>query len=144
MRKTRWILPTFAALVVLVLAGQDLRGQQIEKPLPPTVTDLERAQVIEIRNDAGVTILKGNFEAKGKSNEAERKAKLSGISGIGSAEIEISKKNGQVKDQELELELKRLLYDAPYKIFIDNKEVFAFSADHKGEANLKLSSKITK
>jgi len=62
----------------------------------------------------------------------------------GSAEIEVSKKNGQVKDQELELELERLLYDAPYKVFLDNNEVFTFSADHKGKADLKLSRKNTK
>ena len=142
MTRTKEILAMLAA--VAVLGSQDLRAQRIEKPLPPAATNLEQAQLIEIRNDAGATILKGTFETKGKSDDIDRKAKLSGISGIGSAEIEVSKKNGQVKDQELELELKRPLYGAPYKIFVDNKEVYSFSADHKGQANLKLSSKITK
>jgi len=141
MTRTKAILATLVA--VLLLGGKDLRAQRIEKPLPPSVTDLGQAQLIEIKNDAGVSILKGTFETKGKSGD-ERKAKLSGISGTGSAEIEVSKKNGQVKDQELEIELKRLLYDAPYRIFVDNKEVFAFSADRRGQANLKLSSKISK
>jgi hypothetical protein len=144
MTRTKEILAMLAAVAVLVLGSQDLRAQRIEKPLPPAVTNLEQAQLIEIRNDAGATILKGTFETKDRSGEIDRKAKLSGISGTGSAEIEVSKKNGQVKDQELELELKRLLYGAPYKIFVDNKEVYTFSADHKGQANLKLSSKITK
>jgi hypothetical protein len=78
------------------------------------------------------------------SDDVERKTKLSGVSGAGSAEIEISRNKGQVKDQDLELELERLLYGAPYKIFLDNKEVFAFSADKKGKASLKLSTKSSK
>jgi hypothetical protein len=141
----RLSLTIFATVAIVVMGSQDLRAQRIEKPLPPSVSDLQQAQVIEIKNDAGATVLKGTFDTKeDKSNEIERKTKLSGVSGQGSAEIEVSKKNGQVKDQELEVELERLLYGAPYKIFLDNKEVFAFSADSKGKANLKLSSKITK
>ena len=44
----------------------------------------------------------------------------------------------------MELELARLLYDAPYKVYIDNKEIFAFAADDKGKVNLKLTSKASK
>ena len=145
MSRIRLSLTIFATVAMVVMASQDLRAQRTEKPLPPSVSDLQQAQVIEIKNDAGATVLKGTFDTKeDKSNEIERKTKLSGVSGKGSAEIEVSKKNGQVKDQELEVELERLLYSAPYKIFLDNKEVFAFSADKKGKASLKLSSKITK
>jgi hypothetical protein len=144
MTRTGGILVTIAGVVLFLLGSQDLRAQTkpIKEPLPPSVTDLDQAQLIEIKNDAGVSILKGTFETRSGSDE--RKAKLSGVSGEGSAEIEVSKKNGQVKDQELEVELKRLLYSAPYKIFVDNKEVFTFSADDKGKAIVKLSSKITK
>jgi len=144
MTRTGGILVTIAGVVLFVLGSQELQAQTkpIREPLPATVTDLDQAQLIEIKNDAGVSILKGTFE--NKSGTRERRAKLSGISGAGSAEIEVSKKDGQVKDQELEVELKRLLYGAPYKIFVDNKEVFMFSADDKGKAIVKLSSKITK
>jgi hypothetical protein len=142
MSGTRLPLTIFATAVLVVMAGQDLQAQRIEKPLPPSVTDLQQAQTIEIKNDAGATVLKGTFPTKDdKANEIERKTKLAGVSGTGSAEIEVSRKNGQIKDQELEVELERLLYGGAYKIFVDNKEVFAFSADNKGKANLKLSSK---
>jgi len=145
MTHTRMVLTTFAMVAFLEMASQDLRAQRIAKPLPPTVNDLQQAQLIEIRNDAGATVLQGNFATKkDKADEIERKTKLSGVSGSGSAEIEVSKKNGQIKEQELELDLERLLYGATYRIFVDNKEVFAFSADNKGKASLKLSSKITK
>lgn len=145
MTGTRMVVTIFAAVAVLVMSSQALRAQRIEKPLPPSVNDLQQAQLIEIRNDAGATIMKGNFVTKHDgADEIERKAKLSGSAGSGSAEIDISKKKGAVKDQELELDLERLLYGAAYKIFIDNNEVFAFSADNKGKANLKLSSKLTK
>ena len=79
-----------------------------------------------------------------KADEVKKEAKLSGPAGAGKAQIEIKKEKGQVKEQELELELGRLLYGAPYKIFIDSKEVFAFNADNHGKADLKLSTKITK
>jgi len=147
MTNTRLILTTCAAVAVLVMAGQDLRAQaqRIEKPLPPSLTDLQQAQVIEIKNDSGATVLKGTFMTKeDKAGEVERETKLAGISGAGSAEIEVKKKDGQVKDQELALELGRLMYGGAYKIFVDSKEVFAFSADDKGKASLKLSTKITK
>jgi len=136
-------LVALGVMAVLLLSAEHLPAQRIEKPLPPAVTDLEQTKLIEIKNEAGATVLKGTFEAKNGSHKT-RKAKLSGVSGAGSAEIEVSKKNGQVKDQELELELERLLYDAPYKVFLDNNEVFTFSADHKGKADLKLSRKNTK
>ena len=143
MTNTRLILTTFAAVVVLVMAGRDLRGEKIEKPLPAAITDLQGAQVIEIKNDAGATVLRGTFMTKeDKKDEVERETKLAGVSGTGSAEIEVSKKDGQIKDQKLELELARLLYGGAYKIFVDSKEVFAFSADGHGKATLKLSTKI--
>jgi len=147
MTKTRLILTTCAAVGVLVMAGQDLRAQaqRIEKPLPQSLNDLQQAQVIEIKNDAGATVLKGTFMTKqDKASEVERETKLAGISGAGSAEIEVKKKDGQVKDQELALELGRLMYGGAYKIFVDSKEVFAFSADDKGKASLRLSTRITK
>jgi len=127
-------------------AAPDLRAQarEIKEPLPASV-DLPTVQLIEIRNDAGVTVLSGTFSPKdNEKNDVERKVKLSGVSGTGSAEIEFSRKDGQLKEQELEVELERLLYGAAYKIFLEKKEVFAFSADDKGKARLKLSSKITK
>jgi hypothetical protein len=145
MRPTLTTLLTAVAL--FVMAGRHLQGQgqRIEKPLPSSVTDLQQAQLIEIRNYAGATVLKGTFDNKNDARDhIERKAKLSGVSGSGSAEIEVSRKNGQVKDQELELDLERLLYDAPYKVFLDNKEVFVFSADGRGKASLKLSTKNAK
>ena len=145
MTRTKVILTSFAAVAVLAISGHDLRAQRAEKkPLPPA-TDLQQAQMIEIRNESGVPILKGTFMTKeDKPNEIEKEAKLSGASGVGSAEIEVSRKDGQVREQELELELARLLYDAPYKVYIDNKEVFAFAADSHGKVNLKLTSKASK
>ena len=145
MTRTRLILTIFASVAVLVMAGQDLRADRIEKPLPTSVSDLQQAQTIEIKNDAGATVLRGTLETKkDKSDEVKKEAKLSGVSGEGSSEMKVSKKDGQVKDQELELELKRLLYGGTYKIFVDNKEVLMFNADSHGRASLKLSSKITK
>ena len=146
MTRTLVVVTSFTAIVALAIACQELRAQQkwTEKPLPPA-TDLQQAQMIEIRNEAGAAVLRGNFMTKeDKANEIEKEAKLSGVSGTGSAEIEVSKKDGQVREQELELELARLLYDAPYKIFIDNKEVFTVSADSKGKVNLRLTSKVSK
>ena len=145
MTPTRIILTTFVMTVVFAMASQDLRADDIEKPLPASVSDLQQAQVIEIKNDAGTTVLRGTFQTKeDKSNAVEKQANLSGVSGMGSAEIDVSKKGGQIKDQELELELEKLLYGATYKMFLDNQEVFVFSADSKGKAHLKLSSKATK
>ena|SRR5687767_13022523 len=148
MTHLRLIRTNLAATVVfgcaLLCAAPDLRGQEIKEPLPASV-DLQTVQLIEVRNDAGVTVLRGTFVPKdNEKNDVERKVKLSGVSGTGSAEIEFSRKDGQLKDQELEVELERLLYGAAYKIFLENKEVFAFSADDKGKARLKLSSMITK
>jgi hypothetical protein len=142
MTSTRLLLTTFAAVAVLVTVSQDLRADKIEKPLPPSLTDLSQPQVIEIRNDAGATVLRGTFMTKeDKPKKVERETKLAGISGAGSAEIEVKRENGQIKDQELELELSRLLYDGAYKIYVDSKEVFAFNADGHGKANVKLSTK---
>jgi len=142
MTRTRLMLTTFSAVAVLAIASQDLQADRIEKPLPASAIDLQQAQQIEIKNDAGATVLRGTFETKEKSNEVEKKTKLSGVSGMGSAEIDVSRKDGQVKDQELELELERLLYGGTYKILVDNKEVLVFNADNHGRASVKLSSKV--
>ena len=144
MTGTRLVLTTFAAVAVLA-ASQDLRADRIEQPLPAAISDLQQAQLIEIKNEPGATVMKGTLESKqDKGDKIKKEAKLAGVAGAGKAEVEIKKEKGQVKDQEIELELGRLRYGAPYKIFIDNKEVLAFNADSHGKADLKLSTKITK
>lgn len=143
MMRKKLILTTFATVALLIQTSQGAQVHRIEKPLPPTVTDLQQAQVIEIRNDAGAVVLTGTLPNKNndKASEIRRKVKLSGPSGSGSAAVHVSTKNGQTKDQELELELERLLYGGAYKVFVDTKEIYAFSADSRGKASVKLSSK---
>src|SRR6185503_19665803 len=76
MTGTRLILTTFAAVVVLA-ASQDLRADRIEQPLPAAISDLQQAQLIEIKNEPGATVMKGTLESKqDKGDKIKKEAKL--------------------------------------------------------------------
>src|SRR5688572_11205460 len=135
-----WMVVLLASMTI---ASQTAWGDRIEQQLPSSIGDLQQVQVMEVRDNSGVVALTGKYATKeDDSDELEREAPLRGRTGYGKAEIEISKKNGQVVDQELEVELKELTPNTPYKIFFDKKEVFSLTSDKKGKADLKLSTKI--
>jgi hypothetical protein len=132
-----------ALLGILVVASQTALGDRIKQQLPSNIGDLQQVQVMEVRDAAGIVALTGKFNTKeDDSNELDREAPLRGRTGYGKAEVEISKKNGQVVDQELEVQIKDLRADTPYKIFMDRKEVFSFTSDKKGKADLLFSTKV--
>jgi len=122
-----------------------LRAERIQGPLPTAVSDLSQANTLEVKNEADQVVLHGTFATiEDKGAELEREAALSasaGVSGQGKAEIEVSRKNGAVSKQEIELSLKSLIPNTSYKLFIDTNQVATFKSNGEGEADLKFSSK---
>lgn len=146
--RTKMLIPVVGMIIVLSYAAIKVmtsQADEIERSLPPSITNLADAATIEIKTESGEVALSGNFTASSsKPDEVERKAVLTGAGAYanasGKAEIEISKmKNGAV-GQELEIEVSRLAAGTTFSLFVDGQEVGTFTTDAKGGAEIEFSN----
>lgn len=149
--KVKMLIPVLGMVMVLGYAAIKVvssEADEIERMLPPSITNLASANTVEIKDGSGQVVLSGNFvDSDAKPDEVEKKAVLSGAgantNATGKAEIEISKMKNGVTEQELEVEVSRLTAMAAFSLFVDGQEVGTFTTDAKGGAEIEFSSNST-
>jgi hypothetical protein len=119
---------------------------QSKNALPPSVGDLNTAQLVEVRDQAGQVLLHGTFKtSSNKLDEIERKAELESPSGQkskGTVEAEIERKNGVDTKDEIEAKLERLPAMAQCELLIDGVHTASFVTSKDGKAKLKMDRKL--
>jgi hypothetical protein len=140
------ILLVFSYAAINVVNGD---ADDTERPLPPTLTDLAAAKVVEVKDAGGQVVLSGSFtKSSDVGGELEHTAILNST-GVdadakGVAETEVSKKNDGFIEQELEVKVEGLAAQAVFTLFIDGQEVASFTTDARGEAELEMSNEASK
>jgi hypothetical protein len=106
--------------------------------------DLTHAQLVEVRDASGRTILSGEFRERADTmGNTERDAALVERGGrhvIGKIEIGIPGPNAMTPAQELEIDIMELQPNTKHSIFIDDREVATFTTDDRGSIDMKIQS----
>jgi hypothetical protein len=137
-----------SAAMALVLSAAVTVAAQDKNKLPGSIGDLSAAQLIEVRDQTGQVLLNGTFKtSSNKTDETERKAELSSPTGQkkaeGTAEVEIERKNGVAKKDELELEVEHLPAMTTCEIFIDGLRAGSLVTSKSGKGKLKLDRDLS-
>jgi hypothetical protein len=113
-------------------------------PPPPNASlpDLSGAQLVEVRNAAGRTVLSGEFRDRTDPlGNVEKDAALMDRSGrrvIGEIEIEIPGPTALGQGQELEIDIIEIEKSAKHSLFIDDQEVAVFTTDDRGSIDMEV------
>jgi hypothetical protein len=148
--RTKRLIPIIGMLILIGLVAINVvkgDGDEQRLPLPPGVSNLAEAKLIEIKDGAGQVVLSGSFiSADGDGREIERTATLSGAGAQarGKAEIEISTGDDGSKDQELEITVESLAAGAAFSVFLDGQDVARFTTDRRGGAEVEISNEPSK
>jgi hypothetical protein len=109
---------------------------------PSALADLSGAQLVEVRDASGRTVLSGDFRERVNSlGNPKRDAALADRHGrrvIGEVEIELPGPQSMTGAQELEIDIIELSPSAKYSVFIDDREVAAFTTDDRGSVDMEL------
>ena len=143
-RQARKLFLAFVTVCGLFLAvGVALGSGRRARP-PLVMGDLSDAQIVEIRDDAGATILSGEFRLRIDSlGNLERDAALTDRSGakvIGEVEIDIPAAGASDGRQELEVDIIRLAPRASFTVVIDDRPVAGFNTDDRGSVDIEIGS----
>jgi hypothetical protein len=141
--KTPWAL-------ALLLTGFLVAGVAATRLMPPYSTsdpglpDLSGAQIVEIRDAHGRTVLSGDFRTRTDAlGNIEMDAGLVDRRGqrvIGEVEIEIPGPNSIVPEQELEIDIIEVEANAKFSLYLDDREVTTFTTDDRGSIDIELHS----
>jgi hypothetical protein len=111
---------------------------EADSPLP----DLSSAQLVEIRDARGRTVLSGEFrERVDPLGNITRDAGLVDRPGhhvIGEIEINIPGPHAMAPGQELEIDIIEMSANAKYSLFIDDREVATFTTDDRGSVDMEV------
>jgi hypothetical protein len=117
------------------------------RPLPPNFTPVTNIKLVEIKDNAGQTILRGSFisTSVGCNREEFESDGLLITTGTdpnakGSFEMEIEKESSIIKKQELKIEVENLAPSAIFKIFLNSSETASFTTKPDGKATVLFSS----
>lgn len=150
--RTRIIAMLVAMLATAGMASvwmqQTIAAQNNEASLPADVGDLSNASTVEVKDNTGAVVLRGNFvESPGEDDDIERKAPLIGsgttASSKGEAEIEVAKKDNRLV-QDVEVSASNLTPGATYTVFIDAKQVGTFTTKKNGKGEMELTTPSVK
>lgn len=142
----RMIAPLVLTLAVSA-SGVAVAGaqQQSQTERLASIGDLSAAQLIEVRDKAGQVLLHGTFKtSENEPKETERKAELASPTGQaskGKVEVEMSRKDGIVTENELEIEIEKLPAMIDCDVFVDGRHVASLLTSKKGKAEVKLKWK---
>ena len=136
------------SMAIAVSAGAGRLVAQGKGTLPSTIGDLNAAQLVEVRDQAGQVLVNGTLKTtKNKPRETERKAELASPTGQqkaeGEAEVEIERKDNIVKKDELELEVEHLPAMTTCEVFIDGIRAGSFVTSKSGKGKLKLDREFS-
>jgi hypothetical protein len=139
-------LPLILSLAFLLPAVAAASGPQKDKTIPPSIGDLNNAQLIEVRDTNGNVLLHGTFKtSENKSNETERKAELASPSGQaakGEAEIEIERdKDGLITKDEIDVDVEKLPAMVNCLLVLDGQTIGEFVTTKKGKGEITLTRK---
>ena len=127
-----------------IAGGQD--KSQDKNTIAAAIGDLDKAQLVEVRDQSGQAILTGTLKtSKNSSKETERKAKLTSPTGQkaeGDVEVTISRKDGVATKDEIELDLEDLPAMANCQLFIDGILATSFVTEKDGKIEFKVSRKL--
>ena len=109
-----------------------------------SLPDLSSAQLVEVRDASGRTVLSGEFrERVDPLGNIEKDAALVERGGrhvVGEIEIGIPGPTAMTSGQELDIDIIELQPNVKHSIFIDDREVAALIADDRGSIDVKLHS----
>jgi hypothetical protein len=109
-----------------------------------SLPDLSGAQLVEVRDASGRTVLSGEFrERVDPLGNIEKDAALVERGGrhvVGEIEIGIPGPAAMTSGQELDIDIIELRPNVKHSIFIDDREVAALIADDRGSIDVKLHS----
>jgi hypothetical protein len=136
----------FAAL--LLCAGVGVAGaQQSKQSLPPSVSDLTAATLIELRDEGGHVLLNGTLATtKQTLTQTERTAELKSPAGLeakGTADVEVERKNGVVKKDSIELSVEKLPALVTLTLVVDGQVLGTVMTSKKGKAEITLARKAS-
>jgi hypothetical protein len=141
----RWIGAAVFTLATFGVGGGVTMAQQSKDLTVAQVGDLNAAQLVEVRDKAGQVLLHGTLATKDNSlKETERKADLvspAGQGAKGEVEIEITRKDGAVSKNKIDLDVENLPAMLECGVFIDGRSVGTFVTSKKGKGDLKVDWK---
>jgi hypothetical protein len=147
-RNERRALLTLGALSGGLVAGGILLFGDLASTSAPDIAlgDLSQAQVVEIRDDRGQTVLSGEFrERTDPLGNVEKDAALADARGqqvIGEVEVEINARESE-PHQELEVDIIKLAPAARFTVVIDDRAVATFTTDDRGSVDFEMESPVT-
>jgi hypothetical protein len=109
-----------------------------------TLPDLSNAQLVEVRDAAGRSVLSGEFRERVDAlGNTERDAALVDRRGrrvIGEIEVDIPGPNAMTTLQELDIDIIGIEPNAKHSVFVDDREVATFTTDDRGSIDMKVHS----
>jgi hypothetical protein len=107
--------------------------------------DLSSAQIVEIRDARGRTVLSGDFrERTDPMGNIEKDAALVDRRGrqvIGEVEIEIPGP-ASTSTQELEIDIIQIEPNAKYSVYVDDSEIATFTTDDRGSIDTEIHAAV--
>jgi len=130
--------------VFLAVGVAASRFGSADRPSTETLPDLSTAQLVEVRDASGRTVLSGEFrEREDALGNIEKDAALVERGGrhvIGEIEIGIPGPAAMMSGQELDIDIIELQPNTKHSIVIDDREVAALTADDRGSIDVKVHS----
>ena len=109
-----------------------------------SLPDLSGAQLVEVRNATGRTVLSGELRERTDAlGNVEKDAALYDRRGrrvIGEIEIELPGPTNMAALQELEIDIIELQPNTKHSVFVDDREVATFTTDDRGSIDIELHS----
>jgi len=104
--------------------------------------DVSEAQVVEIRDQGGVTILSGEFrshvDALGNTEKDAALMDRRGRRVIGEVELEVPAQGRENRRPELEVDIIELKPRQTYTVVVDDRTVATFTTDDRGSIDMEL------
>jgi len=144
--KTYDRMPLALAVLLFAFLGVGLAVSRLVPQTAPAASlpDLSDAQLVEVRNAAGRTVLSGEFRDRTDPlGNVEKDAALVDRRGrrvIGEVEIEIPGPSALLEGQELEIDIIEIEKSAKHSLFIDDREVVTFITDDRGSIDMEIQS----
>jgi hypothetical protein len=129
---------------VLIISGTAMPILTGEHTSPPAIAlgDVSEAQIVEIRNRRGQTLVSGEFRSRVDAlGNTEKDAALTDRRGravIGEVEIEIPALLREDRQTELEVDVLGLPPRETFGLFIDDRIVATFTTDDRGSIDMEL------
>lgn len=139
--------PIFALAVVCALVAASaawLQSKVVDDQVPRALTlgNVSEADVVEIRDEGGNTVLSGEFRSRRDVlGNTEKDAALTDRQGsrvIGEIELEVPAANRSDRRPELEVDILGLPPRASFTVFIDDRPVANFMTDDRGSIDQEL------